>query len=657
MLGSLIYFLLSLIILGVLIFIHELGHYWMARRVGMRVEAFGIGFGRAVYRWTSNGVEWRFNWLPFGGYVRIAGQDNGDDTEGDWANPAPDTFYGRPPLDRIKVAAAGPIANLLFALVVFTLLWSWGGRDKAFREFTPKIGWVDPQSELFREGIRPGDEITSYGDRAYVSGKDHLYGPMTATNYIQVKGVKVDYSDGERVPYEHTVFVYPHPRVLDRDVRTAGILDSASYLIYQPKDEAELKGLAEGSPLVGSGIQPGDRLIWANGELLFSQQQLMHLMNDQRTLLTIQRGNNVIQRRVPRVLVQELRLDPSVREELADWQFAAGLQQTKLLKLYALPYNMTVDNVIENPLAFIDKEVEEQTFPKYLLSPIDEPLMPGDKILAVDGTSVKKADAVLAQIQTPHLLLMVIREPGAFAQAVSPREANDSFTQDVHWDQLQTIVNSIGTDRQINSDGNLVLLYPIVPKTLLEFAINPADKVKYANDLADKRRIVDALEDPDQRAHAQQILDESEHQLNINPPYFRDRRVTYNPTPLTLFAETGNEIWRTLGALVSGRLGLKWVTGPIGLLQIVQENWSVSIKEGLFWVGAISLNLGFINLLPVPVLDGGTIALSLLEIVTRRRLKPKTMERLVIPFAVALILLFVFLTYNDLMRLLTKFVQ
>lgn len=652
MLGSLIYFLLALVILGILIFVHELGHYYMARRVGMRVEAFGIGFGRPIYRWIRDGVEWRLNWLPFGGYVKIAGQDN---EEADWENPAPDTFYGRSPWARIKVAAAGPIANLIFALAVFSLLWLWGGREKAFREFTPKIGWVDVHSELFRDGLRPGDEIQAYDDASYIGLKDHLYAPMTASEYLTLSGAKVDYQNGEKIPFQYVVPVYPHPRAIDRDVRTAGILDSASYLIYQPRD-LELKGLSEGSPLLASGIQPGDRLIWANGELLFSQQQLIHLMNDTRALVTIQRGNQIILRRVPRVLAQELRLDPSVREELIDWQFEAGLQQTKLLKLYTLPYNMTVDNVIEKQIHFIDRDAEEDAFPKNLLSPVDEPLLAGDKIIAVDGVIVKKADEVLAHIQTPYVLLIVSREPDAFVKAVTPEEANNSFAHDINWGALNGIASNIGTKNQHTHDGQLFLLNPIVPKTLANFASTPADKAKFANELADKRKIIDAIDDPDQRAHAQQLLNESENQLNVNPPYFRDRKVVYNPSPFALFNEVAGEIWRTLGALVTGTLGLKWVTGPIGLLQIVQENWAVSMKEGLFWVGAISLNLGLINLLPIPVLDGGTIALSLLEMVTRRRLKPKTMERLIIPFAVALIMLFVFLTYNDLMRVLSKFV-
>ena len=652
MLGSLIYFLLALVVLGVLIFVHELGHYFMARRVGMRVEAFGIGFGRPIYKWIRDGVEWRLNWLPFGGYVKIAGQDN---EEADWANPASDTFYGRSPWDRVKVAVAGPLANLVFALAIFSVLWLWGGREKAFREFTPKIGWVDTQSQLFRDGVRPGDEITAYGDSAYVGIKDHLYAPLTASDNLTISGYKVDYQDGQKLPYEYNVTVYPHPRALDRDVRTAGVIETASYLIYQPRD-AELQGLAQGSPLLSSGIEPGDRLIWANGEMLFGQQQLIHLMNDNRTLVTIQRGDKIIQRRVPRVLAQELRLDPSMREELVDWQFEAGLQQTRLLKLYTLPYNLTVDNVIENPIHFIDRDAEEQAFPKYLVSSIDEPLMPGDKILAVDGVTVKKAYEVLTHMQSPHVLLIVARQPNTFAKAVTPEEANNAFEQDVNWEDLNAITLSIGTDHQLLHKGNLFFLNPIVPKMLAGFPVTPADKAKFASDLADKRKLVDAIDNSDQRAHAQQLLDESEHQLNINPPYFRDRRVVFNPSPIVLFKEVAGEIWRTLGALVTGNLGLRWVTGPIGLLQIVQENWSVSMKEGLYWMGAISLNLGLINLLPIPVLDGGTIALSLLEMVTRRRLKPKTMERLIIPFAVALIMLFVFLTYNDLARVLAKLV-
>ena len=80
----------------------------------------------------------------------------------------------------------------------------------------------------------------------------------------------------------------------------------------------------------------------------------------------------------------------------------------------------------------------------------------------------------------------------------------------------------------------------------------------------------------------------------------------------------------------------------------------MSAKEGLFWLGAVSLNLGILNLLPIPVLDGGDCMLFLFELISRRRIKIKTLEKMIVPFALLLIVFFVFLTYNDVSRILTN---
>jgi regulator of sigma E protease len=96
------------------------------------------------------------------------------------------------------------------------------------------------------------------------------------------------------------------------------------------------------------------------------------------------------------------------------------------------------------------------------------------------------------------------------------------------------------------------------------------------------------------------------------------------------------------------------MSGPIGIVQVVHDNSMVSLKEALFWLGAISLNLGILNLLPLPVLDGGTICFALYELITGKRLKTKTLEKLIIPFALLLIGFFVFLTYHDLARIFSS---
>src|SRR5271170_5798666 len=128
---SLAYIILALLGLGVLIFIHELGHYVMARRVGMKVEAFSIGFGKPLHVWERDGVKWQLCLLPFGGYVRIAGMEKKGALE---PHQIPDGFFGKKPIDRIKVALMGPLVNIVFAFLMFTVIWACGGRLKSFSE-------------------------------------------------------------------------------------------------------------------------------------------------------------------------------------------------------------------------------------------------------------------------------------------------------------------------------------------------------------------------------------------------------------------------------------------------------------------------------------------------------------------------------------------
>ncbi len=164
MLFNIIYLLLALLGIGFLIFIHELGHYFMARKVGIKVEAFAIGFGKSIVEWERDGVKWKIGWLPFGGYVKMAGMEKQGPIE---PSQIEDGFFGKKPWDRIKVAFMGPLVNIVFAFVAFSLIWMTGGREKPFTEFTKYIGWVQKDSALYKEEIRPGDEITKLNDRPF----------------------------------------------------------------------------------------------------------------------------------------------------------------------------------------------------------------------------------------------------------------------------------------------------------------------------------------------------------------------------------------------------------------------------------------------------------------------------------------------------------
>jgi regulator of sigma E protease len=148
------------IVLGVLVFIHELGHYLAARWRGVYVEAFSIGFGKPLLKWTDrHGTEWRLCALPLGGYVKLHGQEQPEDvTDEVRAKWRPgETFHEKSTLSRAIVVAAGPVANFVLAAVLFAALFLGTGRPVTM----PVVGEVVADSAAAHAGLLAGDRIVS----------------------------------------------------------------------------------------------------------------------------------------------------------------------------------------------------------------------------------------------------------------------------------------------------------------------------------------------------------------------------------------------------------------------------------------------------------------------------------------------------------------
>ncbi len=165
LLGSSRTVLSFVVVLGVLVFIHELGHYLAARWRGVHVEAFSIGFGRPLARWIDKvGTEWKICWIPLGGYVKLHGQGGVDEADGVVVRPEY-AFDRKPVGSRAIVVAAGPIANFLLAIVLFAAVFMTFGRPVP----SAVIGTVVPDSAAERGGLRQGDRILSIeGNRVLV---------------------------------------------------------------------------------------------------------------------------------------------------------------------------------------------------------------------------------------------------------------------------------------------------------------------------------------------------------------------------------------------------------------------------------------------------------------------------------------------------------
>ena len=155
-----------LLVLTILVFVHELGHFWVARRAGVRVEVFSVGFGPEIFGWNDrHGTRWKIAWIPLGGYVKMYGDADASSATDHAAASAmsPEernaAFPHKSLAWRAAIVAAGPAANFLFAILVFACLFAAVGRP-----FTPPvIGSVVEGMPAEKAGLLPGDRILSIG--------------------------------------------------------------------------------------------------------------------------------------------------------------------------------------------------------------------------------------------------------------------------------------------------------------------------------------------------------------------------------------------------------------------------------------------------------------------------------------------------------------
>ncbi|WP_374145619.1 RIP metalloprotease RseP [Sphingomonas sp. 28-63-12] len=183
-----------ILVIGPLVFVHELGHYLAGRLFGVKADEFSIGFGREVFGVTDKrGTRWKFGWIPLGGYVKFAGDmDASSKPDPDWlALPAEErfrTFQAKPIWQRAIIVAAGPITNFLVAIAILM------GFAISFGELrTPAVvGSVLPNSPAQLAGLHPGDRITALGGRSVDTFEDMV-------RFVQIRpgqAVRVDFVRG-----------------------------------------------------------------------------------------------------------------------------------------------------------------------------------------------------------------------------------------------------------------------------------------------------------------------------------------------------------------------------------------------------------------------------------------------------------------------------
>lgn len=262
---TLIYFL---IVIGILVFVHEFGHFIMAKRAGVRVEKFSLGFGPKLFGFKKGDTEYLISALPLGGYVKMAGENPDEEPTGDSGE-----FQSKTVWQRATIAVTGPLTNILLAFLVMPLVFMVG----TYSEGPAKVGYVDKGSPAERAGFMDGDIIKEIDGRSISDWTKAM--TMIAVNPDTDVNVTVD-RQGEK-----KVLVLRPAVATEFKIGTAGLI---------PDMPAEIGKLKPGFPAEKAGLQVNDKIIAVDGKIIYHWNQFSSLVKEskgKKLMLTIERNN------------------------------------------------------------------------------------------------------------------------------------------------------------------------------------------------------------------------------------------------------------------------------------------------------------------------------------------------------------------------------
>ena len=521
----------AVISLGFLIFIHELGHFLAAKRSGIMVERFSLGFGPKLISFIWRGTEYRLSMLPFGGYVKMLGE-NPEEERVD----IPGAFHTAPVSRRIFVAASGPAMNIIMGVIAFTIYYMIGVQMPRHSQ-TTSVGYVEPEGPAAIAGIRPGDK------------------------FVSVNGTKVKNWDDVRtmiftqpIGKEAKIALIRNDEEITLSVKTAlskeDRIGEGSKIGIGPLLEVIVNDIIEGSPAAAAGIKLRDTIVAINGKPVRYYEDVFS--ETARNL-----GGEVI--------LTLKRIDEPAGKP--------GKGEEKLFTVH-LP-------------AFIEMQVSGVKIDS-VAATAPTPVEPSDVVLAVNGKQVTGVEDIKVEAKNnPDKEIAVTFKRGEeiFTVNIMP-ELNES-------DELV----ALGGLSLRRSACGIFLTEPIDPKK--------------------SKHIFDALG------------------RGLQESWFTIEKVLF-----------------VIKGLIFGTISFKHISGPIGIVHITKDVVAAASLQGfLFLLGFISVNLAIVNLLPIPIADGGQILFFTFE---KIRGRPVSLKKQIIIQQVGiwlLIFLFILVTWNDVLRI------
>lgn len=587
--------------IGGLILLHELGHFLVGRWCGVRAEAFSIGMGPVIAKWTPGETEYRLSAIPLGGYVKFLGEVPGEPEAREGLRSHPDERGERDPRSfhaatyprKVAILLAGVTMNVITAFLLFFVTY-WVGW-----ETTPAvIGHVAEALPAWQNGLREGDEIQTVNGRRILDFSDMRY-ETTLAREVEI-GLRRDgkpltlrfatYDAGEGL---HQIGVGP--------------------VVY---DDGRIE--VDPSSEVGrAGFQRGDRVVAVDGAPAanLEQAEKLYVAAGKDTVWTVERDGRRVDLRLP------WRVKPNARIGV---QFGADAEAILVRR--------------DGPAAVAG-------------------LMSGDRPVSVGGVATTSAGRFVQMIRDASVAGPAIVRRGSSDVKIDlpagPERAD--FGRSVAWigtgpSHMWLAEGPSPAREQGLPDGAVAVQVdgkPVASDT------DVADAVKTA--FAENRAVALAWRDLDGREGTSQITPRNDPYADIEGMGRLARTEVFREPNVFAAAALGADrtvrwvvrIADTLGSILTGHLSGTKLSGPIGIARVTFTAAKSSMGDFLLFLGMISMNLAFLNVLPLPLLDGGQLAVHTVEKLRGRPIPERVLEGVMWAGIVLLLALLVYVTRND----------
>lgn len=598
--------LLVIIGLGLLIFIHEFGHFLLAKFHGVRVLAFSLGFGPAIYKFEWKGTEYRLSIIPLGGYVKMEGEMP---IEGETA--APDSFAAKAPFRRFTILVAGVAMNFLIAFPLVYFAFVIGRNMDA-----PIIGVPGPMESA--AGIKPGDKIVSVDGNAVDSLNDYFYALAVKAEGAELQ-VVVE-SEGKQVT-----------RTVKRPstMQIRNIMPASNFVAADPP---------ENSGSAKAGLKKGDEILSINGTEVHTNALISKI-------LTENAGNdvNVTFLREGQKLDRTLSVDAD-----AGYEFPEDLHIVRPI-VGEVPESSPVfgklqpDDVIREvegtPVPCIQELKEE--LKKHIGRQIKVKVQREGSDVTVDacpfydslgfgilGFTPKSDDRIVAHVDK------------------SPFYQNAGLMKD---DEIETIFG-VSLPRYHSTFGLFTTVEKGIPQARRTKGTETPQvlkvKVRRKENNADVTKELVISPGKAKIVNMEKLALSADYKRVFVRMSAGDAVSKALESPVVLFVDTIAMLKRVF----SGGESASNLAGPVGVITISTRVAEQGPGNLLWLLALISVNLGIVNLLPLPLLDGGLVTLLIYEVIKGRPPGRKFLEAYQYIGIFIILSLVVFATYNDFRR-------